>query len=205
VPTVVNLRTGRAFTVQTAADAFLDSLRTPNTLSTYTTAVTKTTERLGAARPLAAVADDEIGEALELLWGTSAANTWNARRAGALSWPHWCTERGHDAPRCPSGPSAHPARLRHSPASRTAIDRLIGRRDVHVREKTLWRMLYETTARAEEILPLNIWLSLLLYVSCGGVRGAYQARSAGSYRTWPAFRRSTAFLCRSAISSASFA
>lgn len=27
---------------------------------------------------------------------------------------------------------------------------------MHLREKTLWRMLYETTARAEEILGVNI-------------------------------------------------
>jgi hypothetical protein len=37
-----------------------------------------------------------------------------------------------------------------------AIDRLIARREVHLREKTLWRMLYETAARAEEVLGVNI-------------------------------------------------
>lgn len=37
-----------------------------------------------------------------------------------------------------------------------AVDRLIARREVHLREKTLWRMLYETVARAEEILGVNI-------------------------------------------------
>lgn len=37
-----------------------------------------------------------------------------------------------------------------------AVDRLIARREVHLREKTLWRMLYETSARAEEILAANI-------------------------------------------------
>ncbi|MEV6154613.1 site-specific integrase [Nonomuraea sp. NPDC052129] len=40
--------------------------------------------------------------------------------------------------------------------SKTAIDRLIARRDVGLREKTLYRLLYETAARAEEILTLNI-------------------------------------------------
>ncbi|MEU8403831.1 tyrosine-type recombinase/integrase [Nonomuraea sp. NPDC048892] len=40
--------------------------------------------------------------------------------------------------------------------SKTAIDRLIARRDVGIREKTLYRLLYETAARAEEILTLNI-------------------------------------------------
>lgn len=37
-----------------------------------------------------------------------------------------------------------------------AIDRLIARRDVHLREQTLWRTLYETVTRAEEILEVNI-------------------------------------------------
>ncbi|WP_392841952.1 hypothetical protein [Streptomyces sp. LN500] len=40
--------------------------------------------------------------------------------------------------------------------SKMAIDRLIARRNVHLREKTLWRMLYETAARSEEILGINI-------------------------------------------------
>jgi integrase len=40
--------------------------------------------------------------------------------------------------------------------SKMAIDRLIARREVHLREKTLWRMLYETAGRAEEILGVNI-------------------------------------------------
>ncbi|WP_298181023.1 hypothetical protein [Saccharomonospora sp.] len=60
---------------------FLDSLGNPNTIRGYATAVGKTAARLGEQRPLEAVADDEIGEALELLWGTAAVNTWNARRA----------------------------------------------------------------------------------------------------------------------------
>ncbi|MDX6434135.1 MAG: hypothetical protein QOE54_6501 [Streptosporangiaceae bacterium] len=52
----------------------------------YGIAVGKTVERLGEGQPLASVADDEIGEALELLWGTAAVNTWNARLAAVLSW-----------------------------------------------------------------------------------------------------------------------
>ena len=40
--------------------------------------------------------------------------------------------------------------------SKVAVDRLIARREVHLREKTLWRMLYETAGRSEEILGVNI-------------------------------------------------
>src|SRR5450755_2386587 len=39
---------------------------------------------------------------------------------------------------------------------RRAIERQLSRRDVPLREKTLWRMLYETAARASEILALDV-------------------------------------------------
>jgi integrase len=40
--------------------------------------------------------------------------------------------------------------------SRSAIERALSRRDVPLREKTLWRLLYESAARANEILAFNI-------------------------------------------------
>ncbi|GAA3791816.1 hypothetical protein GCM10023083_29170 [Streptomyces phyllanthi] len=102
VPTAVQLPVGKALTVRAAADAFLDSLRNPNTARSYSTGVGKTAEQIGEARPLGSVADDEIGEALELLWGTAAVNTWNARRAAVLSWLGWCAEYGYDGPAVPA-------------------------------------------------------------------------------------------------------
>ncbi|MCX4822435.1 site-specific integrase [Streptomyces sp. NBC_01142] len=155
--TVVQLPTGKALTVRAAADVFLDSLGNPNTIRNYGIGVGKTAERIGEGRPLASVADDEIGEALELLWGRAAVNTWNSRRAAVLSWLGRCRERGYEGPAV----SAWAKRLAvpdsgTSARSKMAIDRLIARREVHLREKTLWRMLYETSGRAEEILGVNI-------------------------------------------------
>lgn len=40
--------------------------------------------------------------------------------------------------------------------SKISVDRLITRRQVHLQAATLWRMLYETVARAEEILGVDI-------------------------------------------------
>ncbi|MEE1766734.1 site-specific integrase [Streptomyces sp. JV185] len=157
MPTVVQLPTGKALTVRAAADVFLDSLGNPNTVRNYGIGVGKTAGRLGESRPLASVADDEIGEALELLWGTSAVNTWNSRRAAVLSWLGWCRERGYDGPAVPAWAKRLALPDSETPArSRMAIDRLIARREVHLREKTLWRMLYETAGRSEEILGVNI-------------------------------------------------
>lgn len=62
---------------------FLGSLGNPNTVRNYGIGVGKTAERLGESRPLASVADDEIGEALELLWGTSSRRR-NFRVAGRV-------------------------------------------------------------------------------------------------------------------------
>ncbi|MFF6866344.1 tyrosine-type recombinase/integrase [Streptomyces ardesiacus] len=157
MPTVVQLPADKALTVRAAADAFLDSLGNPNTVRSYSTGVGKTAERIGEARPLGSVADDEIGEALELLWGTAAVNTWNARRAAVLSWLGWCESYGYDGPAVPAWAKRLAVPDSQTPArSKMAIDRLIARREVHLREKTLWRMLYETAGRAEEILGVNI-------------------------------------------------
>ncbi|MDQ1014303.1 site-specific integrase [Streptomyces afghaniensis] len=158
MPAVVRLPAGgKALTVRAAADVFLDSLDNANTLRSYGIGVGKTAGHLGEARPLATVADDEIGGALEQLWGEAAVNTWNARRAAVLSWLGWCAERGYDGPKVPAWVKRMPPPDSETPArSKMAVDRLIARRDVHLREKTLWRMLYETVARSEEILGVNI-------------------------------------------------
>lgn len=148
---------GKTLTVATAADAFLGSLGNPNTVRNYGIGIGKSVERLGEAKPLASVTDEEIGEALELLWGSAAVNTWNARRASVGSWLAWCRERGYDAPIVPAWTKRLAVPDSETPArSRMEIDRLIARREVGLREKTLYRMLYETAGRAEEILGVNV-------------------------------------------------
>jgi integrase len=74
-----------------------------------------------------------------------------------LSWLAWCAERGYDGPAVPAWVKRMTPPDSQTPArSKLAVDRLIAGREVHLREKTLWRMLYETCARAEEVLGVNI-------------------------------------------------
>ena len=111
---------------------------------------------LGASRPLAEVGGEEPAGLLEQLWGQ------RARRPGTATAARW-------PPGCPGAPPAGcpPRSCRPAPdgaaststppaVPRPAIDRALSRRDVPLREKTLWRMLYETAARASEVLALNI-------------------------------------------------
>lgn len=153
-------------TVRTAAEAFRDSISAPNTRRAYGITVMKVAEqidgrgavdRIGPGRLLSTVSDAEVGAALESLWGQAASSTWNARLAAVHTWLSWCRERGWDAPAVPAVPR-RPALsdCRKRVRSRRAIDRLIADRNVHLREKTLWRMLYETCAHTEELLQVNI-------------------------------------------------
>jgi integrase len=158
--TTVTAIRGGAVTVAEAADAFLSSPRvgSPNTRRAYAGVLDRLAAELGPGRQLAAVPGDEVAVALLRLWGESAPATWNRNRAAVASWLTWCAQKKRwPAPQLP--PDAE-RRKESNDATRALprgrVERLLSRRDVPLREKTLWRMLYETAARASEILALDV-------------------------------------------------
>lgn len=86
-----------------------------------------------------------------------APTTWNRHVATVRSFAAWCERHGLS-----TEPFAEALDRRREPADRTKaipyakLDRLWRREDVAVREKVLWRLLYETAARAGEVLSLNL-------------------------------------------------
>ena len=151
---------GSAVTITEAADAFLSSPRaaSPNTRRAYAGVLDRLATELGPGRLLAAVPGDEIAGTLRSLWGESAPATWNRNRAAVVSWLAWCAVKKRWA--APQLPPDAERRKESNDATRALprarVERLLSRRDVPLREKTLWRMLYETAARASEILALDI-------------------------------------------------
>ncbi|MFI6180347.1 tyrosine-type recombinase/integrase [Nonomuraea sp. NPDC051191] len=148
-------------TLADAADEFLATHRVanPNTYRAYASAVDRTVATVGGRdRLLANVADAEIGDALTFLWGGCAPATWNRNRAAVSSWLTWCqAKKNWVAPSVPAYAERRRENVDHTKAvSKTTIERLLSRRDLPLREKTLYRMLYETAARATEILALNV-------------------------------------------------
>lgn len=146
-------------TLRGALDKFLSSSRcvNPNTRRGYAATLDKLADGIGANRPLASIAPDELAAALEDLWGQAAPATWNQRRAATASFLAWCAKNSHPAPELPASLERRPEHADETKAiPHAAIERLLTRRDIPLREKTLWRMLYETAARAGEILALNI-------------------------------------------------
>jgi integrase len=147
--------------VRTTVEAFLDSPRVARSVHTrraYAGVLGRLADKLGADRPLAEVTEAEIAQAVTGLWGDRAESTWNRNRAAAGSWLAWCTgPQRWDAPGLPPALERRQERQDATKAvSRSRIDRLCRPADVPLREKTLWRMLYETAARAGEVLALNV-------------------------------------------------
>jgi len=149
-----------AVTLQLAADAFLSSPRceNANTRRAYAGVIDKIIGELGQARQLADISAAEIPVILERLWATAGEATWNRNRAAVNAWLTWCHDRqGWSGA---SLPGSCERRREHVDATKdlpkATIERQLSRRDVPLREKTLWRMLYETAARASEILALNV-------------------------------------------------
>lgn len=82
--TVPRIHTAASRSLRGSAEAFPVTLGPGNTRRAYGTAVVKTVDQLdgrtpdalpGHSRALDSVADDEIGAALESLWGQAAVNT----------------------------------------------------------------------------------------------------------------------------------
>jgi integrase len=142
-----------------AVDAFLSSPRVanPNTRRAYAGALDRVLDELGPAADLVELSGEQLAEAMERLWGHRAPATWNRNRAAIAAWLTWCRHAGLV---CPILPATSERRRETADAtralSRTTIERALSRRDVPLREKTLWRMLFETAARAGEVLALNI-------------------------------------------------
>ena len=156
---IMPLRERDTTTVQDAADAFLSSPRyaNPSTRRGYTSVLDRLLAGLGASRPLTEVSGEELAGLLEQLWRRCAPATWSRNRGAVTAWLSWCTASRMPRPgpagqrrTAPRAPQRHPRDP--PPGDRPGADP----RDVPLREKTLWRRLCETAARASEVLALNI-------------------------------------------------
>lgn len=144
-----------------AVDAFLGTPRctaSANTQRAYCDVLHRVAELVGACRALIDVADEELGAALTKLWGSAAPTTWNRNRAAVTSWLTWCaTKQRWPAPALPATCERRREPSDHTKAvDRAAIDRICTRRDIPLRERVLWRMLYESASRAGAVLALNV-------------------------------------------------
>jgi hypothetical protein len=90
-----------------------------------------------------------VADLLDQLWRRRAPATWNRNRGAVTAWLSWCVANRLPAPVLPASAERRREHLSATRAvPRPAIDRALTRRDLPLREKTLWRMLYETAPRS---------------------------------------------------------
>jgi integrase/recombinase XerC/integrase/recombinase XerD len=90
-------------------------------------------------------------------WGERAPSTWNVSLDAVRSAAAYWRRQGWIA----ADPSRLLVRRKPRPDRSRALDRaeveqLLTREDLGLRERTLWRMLYETAARSAEVLRLDV-------------------------------------------------
>lgn len=154
---------GSEITIGQATDLFLgrrDLLAT--TKHTYEATCSKLAEDFGADCRLADLDPVQVERHLDDRYGSTTAATFNRHRATIGSLYSTAVSKGLVDANPVDGVERRKARTTMDQVARRraidydALDALWTRADIAVREKALWRMLFETAARANEVLLLNV-------------------------------------------------
>jgi integrase/recombinase XerC/integrase/recombinase XerD len=140
-----------------AADAFTSQPDlAPTTVRSYRQTLDLIVAGVGAAARLDELRVVQLEVELTRRWGGSAPATWNRHVGTVRSFVEFCRRRGWPV----QGEAGLDRRREHEDRTRSIpaveLEGLWRRDDIALRDKTLWRLLYESAARATEILGLDI-------------------------------------------------
>jgi integrase len=147
-------------TLATARDAYLATLDHPEAKGTkrmYASVLNRLADRFGEASCLDGITPEALADWFGQQWGQSAPSTWNVALDAIRSACRYWTDQGW----LTSGPAVMLRRRKVAPdrsraLSRADVERLLTSDKHPLRDRTLWRMLYETAARSAEVLRLNV-------------------------------------------------
>src|SRR5438128_630925 len=130
----------------------------PRSRTVYGQTLARLVAEIGADLPLARLEPAELQAFFDRWYGDAAAATWNLNLAAVRSflaftrrqgWLEWDPTAGIERRQVRNNPD-----LRVIP--RGDLEGLWRREDIRLRQKTLWRLLFDTAARCEEILGLDV-------------------------------------------------
>jgi len=159
--TVHALRQADTATIAEAATAFLFTLDHPETQGTrrvYASTLRALRAEFGDTTDPAELAPGAVAAWFSAKWGQSAPATWNRNLDGLRSAQRYWQDQGWmTVIDLTAAIRRRQRRVDRSCAlSRREIERLLTRDDISIRERTLWRMLYESAARSAEVLRLDV-------------------------------------------------
>jgi integrase len=147
---------GPGSTVGEAADVFLSGIQTATTRQSYGETLGVLVDVAGEDFSVSALSPEHYGAVMDR-WNGAAAGTWNRHLSALTSFTTWANRQ--------ELLETNPARrlVRRKTVRRgdrsipyLRLEKLFADEGQALRERVLWRLIYETAARAEEILTLNI-------------------------------------------------
>lgn len=141
-----------------AVQIYLGTITVANTRATYAAALERLVADFGADTDVALLDSepDRVSGWFTYVWGAKSAKTFNIRlTALGSAFAYWREQQwlaGDPLIRLrarPAPPDASKA------LSRDRVARILGS-DAPLRERVLWHLLYESSARAEEVLMLDV-------------------------------------------------
>jgi len=159
--TVRAIRERDVATLEQACAAFLATLDYPETQGTrraYASTLRALRAEFGDGADPAALEAVHVGAWFTRKWGSAAPATFNrnldAIRSAQRYWQdrQWMNTIDLTAALRRRQRAADRSRA----LTRADVERLLSREDIDIRERVLWRMLYETAARSAEVLRLDV-------------------------------------------------
>jgi len=147
-------------TLAAAKAAYLATLDHPEAKGTkrmYASVLGRLAGRFGEASDLDSITPEALAAWFGDTWGQKAPATWNVALDAIRSACRFWADQGWLS----SDPAAMLRRRKTAPdrtraLSRTDVERLLTDPKHSLRDRTLWRMLYETAARSAEVLRLDV-------------------------------------------------
>ena len=159
--TVHPIRDQRHMALGSAVEAFLATLDHPESRGThrvYASTLRALRAEFGDAADTGILEPRQVAAWFTRQWGQAAPATWN-RNLDAIrsAQRYWQDQQWMNAIDLTSVLRRRQRAADRSRAlSRADVERLLTREDISIRDRTLWRMLYETAARSAEVLRLDV-------------------------------------------------
>lgn len=113
-------------------------------------------EHLGGGRLAADVTGEDWHGVLVELWGSRKANTWNRNRAAVKTFLAFLGEADICSVRLPALCKSRKVRIDETKAREREDLEYLWAPTVPLRERALWRVLYESSSRAEAVMSLDV-------------------------------------------------
>ena len=144
-----------------AVEAFLVTLDHPESWGTrrvYASTLRALRAEFGDATDTGILEPGHVAAWFARRWGQAAPATWNRNLDAIRSAQRYWQDQGWmNATDLTSVLRRRQRSADRSRAlSRADVERLLTREDIAIRDRTLWRMLYETAARSAEVLRLDV-------------------------------------------------